>query len=347
MEAREHVKTTAPAYVVRPDDAPAYWQIRNLWHVVATGVQTGGSFCAIDQLVNTDGGGPPTHYHTQDEGMYIIRGHCSYSAAGESLLAGAGSFVSIPRYTQHSFVVDAPDTRFLNFYLPAGFDALLMGLSVPALRNELPTPDDHVPLPPRRLVEQLSRDYGAVPIIALPFADHPTPANMVTKPTAAAAVPPRLSTASSGPSFWYGGGLWSILADAASSGGSYCLFEQILPQGPVAPAHLHETMDEVVFVLGGELDVLLEDRLEHVPSDTLVFIPRGTVHAFRVSSQTATLLNLYTPAGMERLLAAEGQSTERRVLPAAAWKPPSLTADQREALCSSIGLRTLAINDPF
>ena len=180
---------TARAYVMRPDDAPAFWQIRNLWHVVATGVQTGGSFCAIDQIVNTNGGGPPTHYHTQDEGMYIISGHCSYSPAGEALLAGPGSFVSIPRYAEHSFVVDAPDTRFLNFYLPAGFDVLLMGLAVPALRNELPTAEDHVPLPPRRLVEQLSRDYGAVPVIALPFADHPSPANMVTKASAAAAVP--------------------------------------------------------------------------------------------------------------------------------------------------------------
>jgi len=339
--------TTARAYVMRPDDAPAYWQIRNLWHVMATGVQTGGSFCAIDQMVNTNGGGPPTHYHTQDEGMYIVTGHCSYSAAGDSLRAGPGCFVSVPRYAEHSFVVDAPGTRFLNFYLPAGFDVLLMGLAVPALRNELPTSEDYVPLPPRRLVEQLSREYGAVPVIALPFADHPSPENMVTKPTPAALVAPRLSNAASADAHWFAGGLWTTLADEASSGGSYCMFEQIMPNGFAAPLHLHEATDEVIFVLEGDLDVLLGDRVESVPANSLVFIPRGTAHAVHVNGETAKLLNIYTPAGMERLVATEGQRTESRTLPPANWTPTKMAADHRQSLLTSIGLKTIAVGNPF
>ena len=74
--------TTARPYIVTPDTAPNFWQIRNLWRVMATGIQTGGSFCALDQLVTTDGGGPPTHTHTQDEGLYVVSGHCTYNAAG-------------------------------------------------------------------------------------------------------------------------------------------------------------------------------------------------------------------------------------------------------------------------
>lgn len=306
---------TARAYVVNTSDAPAYWQIRNLWHVMATGVQTGGSFCAIDQNVNVDGGGPPTHYHTQDEGMYIISGHCSYEAAGQPLLAGPGCFVNVPRYTEHSFVVDAPDTRFLNFYLPAGFEMLLMGLAIPAERDELPTPADRVPLPPRKLVERLSADYGAVPVIELPFADHPTVENRKTKATAAAAVPPSMTQAATAPTYWHEGGLWSILADAKSTDNSYSMFEVLQPRGQFGEPAVSEVSDEVFFILEGEIEFLLGDRLEVASATSLAFIPKGIMRAARVVSEQARFLNIRTPAGFERLLVSEGQPADTRTLP--------------------------------
>ncbi len=74
--------TTAGAYVVTPDDAPGFWQLGNLWRVMASGILTGNSFCLIDQLVTPKGGGPCTHAHTQDEGFYIISGHCTFQADG-------------------------------------------------------------------------------------------------------------------------------------------------------------------------------------------------------------------------------------------------------------------------
>ncbi|MBC7799090.1 MAG: cupin domain-containing protein, partial [Gemmatimonadaceae bacterium] len=141
--------TTARAYVMHPDDAPGFWQLGNLWRVMATGVQTGNSFCLLDQLVMPDGGGPCTHTHAQDEGLYVVSGHCTFNAGGLTIPAPAGSFVSVPRRTEHSFTVDAPSTQLLNFYLPAGFEIILMGLAHPAERNALPPPG--VPLPPRRL----------------------------------------------------------------------------------------------------------------------------------------------------------------------------------------------------
>ena len=37
-----------------------------------------------------------------------------------------------------------------------------------------------------------------------------------------------------------------------------------------------------------------------------VWIPRGTVHSFRVDAPTATLLNCYSPAGFEQVLIQQG-----------------------------------------
>ena len=53
--------TTARAYVTNIA-APAFWQLGILWKIVASGVQTGGRFAALEQFV-TPGGGQPAHTH--------------------------------------------------------------------------------------------------------------------------------------------------------------------------------------------------------------------------------------------------------------------------------------------
>jgi quercetin dioxygenase-like cupin family protein len=335
---------TARAYVMNSADAPAFWQLGDLWRLMASGVQTGGSFAALDQLVVT-GGGPPTHMHPQDEGLYVVKGHCTFQAGGKTLAAGTGQFVSIPRFTEHSFNIDEPDTQVLNFYTPAGFEMLLMGTALPAERNELPPKD--VPMPPRRLVEQLSRDYGQIPVRGLPFADPPTAENQVTVPTPGATVFPFLTDAREAPAYWSVGGLWTLLADGASTGGSYCLFEETMPKGPAAPPHLHEDMDEVFYMLDGEAEFFLEDRREVAREGAMVFIPRGSVHAFRVNSDSSRFLNLYTGAGFERTITEMGQATNVRTLPPQDWKPPEIPQERMTRLFAEIGMRPVAVPDPF
>lgn len=340
------MKTTSRAYAVTSDDAPAFWQIGNLWRVMATGVQTDNTFCLLDQIVTAGGGGGPcTHTHTQDEGLYVVSGHCTFNAGGQTVKAGPGSFVSIPRHTEHSFTVDARDTQLLNFYTPAGFDVLLIGISHPADRNEPPPPG--VPLAPPRLVQQLARDYGQAAILGMPFIDPAGPDNMATKPTPGAIVLPFGAHASTAPSYWQMGGLWSVLASGEQTGGSYSLLEQLFPKGPAAPPHLHEGMDEVFYILDGEASFLLGDRIEHAGKGAMVFIPRGTVHAFRVDSPTARVLNLYTPAGFERTLVLLAQSTDKRELPPSDLAPKQVPPDAQKALFGDIGMRAVAVADPL
>ena len=340
-----NTRQTARTYVATPDSAPAFWQLGNLWRVMATGVQTGNSFCLLDQLVTPEGGGPCTHAHTQDEGLYVVSGHCTFRAGGQTVSAGPGAFVAVPRHAEHSFTVDAPDTQLLNFYLPAGFELLLMGLSHPAEKNELPPPD--VKMPPPRLVEQLSRDYGQIPVLGLPFVDPPKDDNMATKPTPGAVVFPFSTHADTAPAYWAMGGAVSVLATGEQTGGSYCLLEQTLSAGPAAPPHLHEAADEVFYVLDGTVTFLLGDRVENAGRGALVFIPRGTVHGFRVGSTTARLLNLYMPAGFERSVIELGQPAPAHTLPPPDWTPPPVPPERQDALFDELGMRRLAVADPF
>lgn len=53
---------------------------------------------------------------------------------------------------EHSFTVDVPNSRLLNWYSPGGFEMLLMSIATPATERKPPVPNS-LPLPPRWMVE--------------------------------------------------------------------------------------------------------------------------------------------------------------------------------------------------
>ena len=336
----------AKAFVETEDRAPGFWQIGILWRVLATGLKTGGSLCFLDEVVANEPGGPVTHSHPQDEGLYLLSGECTFFAGGQTLTAGPGSFVAVPRYTQHAFIAQA-GTRFLNFYLPAGFEMLLMAVSAPAERNDPPRPEDQVKLPPRPLVEKLAADYGQIPGLGVPFADPPSLEHMVTEPLIGAAATPFKSAVQTAPAFWMAGMLWSILAEGHTTDGSYALFEELCPRGSGAPPHVHVYTDETFYVLEGEAEFLTGDRRSLVSAGSLVFIPKGVVHAFRVRSETARLLNLYSQAGFERIIGLTGVKTNSRVIPPRDVAPPEVSEARRAELFAELGMHTVDVADPL
>ena len=334
------------AFVESEASAPGFWQIGILWRVLATGLKTGGSLCFLDEVVGKDPGGPVTHSHPQDEGLYLVSGACTFFAGGQTMTVGPGSFVAIPRYTQHAFMAQA-GARFLNFYMPAGFEMLLMGVAAPAERNEAPTPADGVKLPPRRLVEKLGADYGQIPGRGVPFVDPPDLEQMATEPLLGAVAMPFKSDRESAPAYWMAGILWSVLAQGSTTDGSYVLFEELCPKDSGAPPHVHVYTDEVFYVLDGEAEFLTGSSRQLVGRGSLVFVPKGTVHAFRVRSETARLLNLYSQAGFERIIDLTGHRTEHRIIPPREFQPGQVPEARRAELFVEIGMQTVDLADPF
>ena len=132
-------------YVLTNQNSPAFWLIDNLWMPLAGSFLTDGNFCLIEQVCGVGIGGPCTHAHPSDEGLYILEGHCTFNAGGETVQAGPGTFVSVPRLVEHSFTVDEPNSRLLNFYTPGGFEMLLMSIATPAAEREPPAPNSQSP----------------------------------------------------------------------------------------------------------------------------------------------------------------------------------------------------------
>jgi quercetin dioxygenase-like cupin family protein len=113
---------------------------------------------------------------------------------------------------------------------------------------------------------------------------------------------------------WFLGTLARIRLDGAQTGGRFALWEGVLPRAAAPPLHSHP-QDETFAVLEGELTAWLVEpelaadagdppawvltRARPCPVGAVVFAAAGTPHTFRVESDTARLLFLSTPAGIE------------------------------------------------
>ena len=326
-------KRTSRAYATHADTAPGYWMIGVLWRVLATGIQTGGTMCLLDQICSK-GSGPPRHAHPQEEALYVASGKVSFSAGGSDFVAGPGSLVTVPRFTEHSFVVDE-DAVLINFYFPAGFEMWLIGSAVPAQRNELPPAD--TPFPPMELTRTLSDDYGGLPL---------TEARSTSENPDAPATP-AISSRRTAEAIWLDRGCWSVLADAASTSGSYSVFEVAHPRGLINEPHIDDDADLAVYLLDGELETLLDHRVERLRPGSFGFAPRGTVQAVRVTSETARFIAIYTAPGQERLLRAFGTPAAEPVLPPPDHPRHEPTPERVAQLDAELGRRRIRIPAAF
>jgi quercetin dioxygenase-like cupin family protein len=88
----------------------------------------------------------------------------------------------------------------------------------------------------------------------------------------------------------------------AETGGTMTVLETVVTPGDGPPLHVHETDDEAIYVLEGEIDFRVVDEIYGNRSGSFVFVPRGTPHTFQnVGSDDARMLLIFTPAGIERL----------------------------------------------
>jgi quercetin dioxygenase-like cupin family protein len=118
----------------------------------------------------------------------------------------------------------------------------------------------------------------------------------VTINGAATGAVPVVRHAGEGERFWFaGGGIWTMKASAAETGGAFTLFEDSMVRGKATPLHLHPNEDETFYVLEGELRVYIDGDEHAIGAQATAVFPRGVPHAFLVVSETARVLCVQTP----------------------------------------------------
>ena len=147
------------------------------------------------------------------------------------------------------------------------------------------------------------------------------------------------------PAYWMQDILWIMLADAKDTGGRWSMMEQLMPMGAGPPPHKHLWSDETFYILDGQITFLIEGEIKTAGKGSFVTIARNTRHAFRVDSDTARILNGYTPASMEAMIAELGKRTNELTLPPESPTAPS--GEMPDDLLTRYGLIWLDEPDPL
>lgn len=102
---------------------------------------------------------------------------------------------------------------------------------------------------------------------------------------------------------WFLGTLVRLKLTGDETGGRFALWEGTLPCGAAPPLHTHP-QDETFYVLDGKVVAWVETERRECEPGAAVFVAGGTPHTFRVDSDTARMLFLSTPAGIEDFVRA-------------------------------------------
>lgn len=97
---------------------------------------------------------------------------------------------------------------------------------------------------------------------------------------------------------------------AKDTGGAMCVFEFTGSGG--GPKHLHHEQDEWIYLIDGEIDLVIGKKHVRLGAGESVFIPRKVAHMWcRASGGAAKIINVYQPAGkMEEFFRAVSKSTK-------------------------------------
>jgi mannose-6-phosphate isomerase-like protein (cupin superfamily) len=100
-------------------------------------------------------------------------------------------------------------------------------------------------------------------------------------------------------SLWVLGELLTYKIPSQQTGGAYSLFEVTTQPGAGPSPHIHHREDEAFYVIEGEYEFLVEGRTIRVGVGSLLYVPKGILHAHRgVGEGVSRMLLTQTPGSL-------------------------------------------------
>jgi quercetin dioxygenase-like cupin family protein len=121
-------------------EANSIWMLNNWMRYLATGEDTGGRMALLEQRITPAGDTPRRVHQHEDEAVYVLAGRLRAVIGNETVTAGPGEFVFLPRGIAHSLHADSPEVRVLTVVSPAGFEQFFAAVGRPAASDDLPEP---------------------------------------------------------------------------------------------------------------------------------------------------------------------------------------------------------------
>ena len=124
---------------VAPGEGDAFSAVGDVYHVLASGRQTGGVY-ALSEIRVSPNNGPPPHIHSrEDESFFILEGEIEFQVGDEKITARSGTFIQGPRGIAHSFKNNTQlPARMLGLVTPAGFENFFKEFAQPVASFDSP-----------------------------------------------------------------------------------------------------------------------------------------------------------------------------------------------------------------
>ncbi len=87
---------------------------------------------------------------------------------------------------------------------------------------------------------------------------------------------------------------------AAQTGGSFSIVEHPYAPGVLIPPHVHDTADQITYVIEGEVGIRIGDNTLHAPAGAYVVKPHGMPHThWNATANPARVMEITTPGEFE------------------------------------------------
>jgi quercetin dioxygenase-like cupin family protein len=106
---------------------------------------------------------------------------------------------------------------------------------------------------------------------------------------------------------WLDGGLFTVLLDSAATNGQLTVGRFTVEKGEAPPYHMHTREDEVFMLLEGSALLWSDDQEMELSQGGIVYLPKNVPHGYRITSDTADLLMICTPGGIEGMFRHAGR----------------------------------------
>jgi len=106
---------------------------------------------------------------------------------------------------------------------------------------------------------------------------------------------------------WLDGSTFSVLLDSQATNGQLTVGRFAVGKGEAPPFHLHTREDEIFMLISGTASLWLGDQQMELSEGGIVYLPKNIPHGYRITSDTADLLMIATPAGIEGMFRQAGR----------------------------------------
>jgi quercetin dioxygenase-like cupin family protein len=145
-------------------------------------------------------------------------------------------------------------------------------------------------------------------------------------------------TVDEGQAFWFLNTLTINKVTERDTGGRFSILDHRCPAGFAPPPHVHRDTDEAFYILDGQFEGFCGDTPWVAGPGTLVFLPRGVPHGFRVSAAgPGRTLLILAPGGFDRFVVELGEPAQQLVLPDPVPPDPTRVAE----VAAAHGIRIL------